>query len=98
MLAKFMVVGQCEPPIGIKYNLKIGRVTIGGNPRHLEIMESLITDYFQRKAIPRKRFFARNKVRMEFDVVNTKFFEAMQRMREYGISVQDVKTHGRLMR
>lgn len=98
MFSKFLITGASDCPIALKYDLRIGRVVMGGHPRTIHAMESIVTDYFERKQVPRKRFLARNKVRMEFDMSNKKFYESVERLKEYGISIQEVKTHGRLMR
>lgn len=98
MYLKYLISGFDEMPIAMKYNVQIGRCIIGGHPKHVQIMDSIITDYFERKGIPRKKYSARNKVRMEFDISNKKFNEGLERMKSFGVSVAEVKQHGRLMR
>jgi len=98
MFVKFLISGASEIPIAIKYNMRIGRCIIGGNPKQAQIMDSIVTDYFERKGIPRKRYPARNKLRMEFDIVNHKFFDGLERIKSYGLVVSEVKALGRIMR
>lgn len=98
MFNKYLISGASNVPIALKYDLRIGRVIMGGHPKAINVMESIVSDYFERKQVPRKRYNARNKVRMEFDMSNKKFYEGLERLREHGILVQEVKTHGRLMR
>lgn len=98
MFVKYLISGFDEIPIAMKYDMRIGRCIVGGHPRHIAVMDSIVTDYFGRKGVPRKKFPARNKVRMEFDIANKKFFDGVERMKSCGIVVSEVKRHGRLMR
>lgn len=87
-----------ERPIAIKYNQMHCRCIVGGHPESLIEMQSIITDYFEKKHLPRGKYNARNKVRLEFDLSNKKFNDAIKRMQEYGLRIQTCRTHGRLMR
>ena len=98
MYVKYLISGFDELPIAMKYNVRINRCIMGGHPKHLSIMDGIVMDYFERKTIPRKQFSARNKVRMEFDISFNKFNIALERMKSFGITVAEVKRHGRLMR
>lgn len=97
MYVKYLIT-VTEAPIGIKYNLEKQVCIIGGNPMHIPEMESLITDYFEKSNVPRKKFFARNKVRMQFEISNKKFYESLRKIKDHGIPLDEVKSHGRLMR
>ena len=97
MIAKYNVFLR-ERPICMKHNQRTGRCVVGGHPESLIEMQSLITDYFERKTTPRPRYPARNKVRMEFDLSFKKWTEGIRAMAEHGIRVSPTKTHGRQMR
>lgn len=98
MFCKYLLCDVGRNPVAIKYNVRTNRCIVGGNPMELAVMDSIVTDYMGRQNIPRKRYVARNKVRMDFDLTNAKFASAVERMREHGLILQEVKTHGRLMR
>lgn len=97
MVSKYLIFLR-ERPICLKYNQRAGRCVVGGHPESLIDMQSLITDYMERKTIPRPRYPARNKVRMEFDLSLKKWTEGIHRMIEHGVRVTTTKSHGRQMR
>jgi len=97
MILKYFIYVK-ERPIALKYNPRIGRCVVGGNPEALFEMQSIVRDYFCRKNVPRHRFFARNKVRMEFDLSSNKFTEGLRFLQENSIHITQCKSHYRLMR
>jgi len=97
MISKYLIYIR-ERPICLKHNIQTGRCIIGGHPEGIVEMQSIITDYFERKSMPRSKFPARNKVRMEFDISLKKFNDGVRKLQEHGISVAPTKSHQRLMR
>lgn len=97
MIAKYLIYVR-ERPIALKHNMRTRRCIVGGHPESILEMQSIVSDYFDRKQQPRPRFPARNKVRLEFDLSLKKFTDGVQKMMEHGIRVQPCKSHVRLMR
>jgi len=97
MYIKYLITVS-EPPVAMKFNVKSNRCIIGGHPKNIPIMESVVRDYFKRNVLPRKKFTSSNKVRFEFQITGEKFYECLHGMREYGVAYMEVATHGRLMR
>jgi len=97
MFVKYLITVS-EPPVAMKFNVKTNKCIIGGHPKNIPIMESVIRDYFKRNVLPRKRFTSTNKVRFEFVITSEKFYDCLRGMKEYGVRCTEVQTHGRLMR
>lgn len=96
-LVKYMLFLE-EKPIAIKYDYQKKRLTIGGDPKQLIQMKSIIMDYFGKSTETHKKFPARNKVRMEFEFAEGNFEDVIRKMQEHGLRVQAVKSLGRLIR
>lgn len=96
-LVKYMLFLE-EKPIAIKYDYQKKRLTVGGDPKQLIQMKSIINDYFGKSTETHKKFPARNKVRMDFDYPENNFEEVIQKMMSHGMRIQNVQSFGRLIR
>jgi hypothetical protein len=90
-----LLIGQ--QVICIKYNIKTGEITVGGNVRFRESMERILQDYLLGHT-PRVKFVAANKIRFEFSLSRKKYDTGIQELQNNGFVVERTASHGRLMR
>lgn len=98
MVLRYLVDGVDNTPIGIAYNLRTGQMIIGSRKRCLEVMESLVVDFFGIKKIPKPKEYGGHRVRIELQVSYRRWSRGLKDMLFYQIGISPVKSFGRLMR
>lgn len=96
MLRRYLVYVR-EEPFALKFDGVRELAVIGGHPKGIIEMKSLIVDYFK-KGAPVASYPARNKVRLSFNVTNEEFDQTIRSMAEMGMRVHAVTSLGRMMR
>lgn len=97
MLEKYLISPEEGIGIALKYNVRYGDLVLGGNLRHMRLMESIMATYFHRENVG-YTYPARNKVRFNFRIERKKFDECVKEMQRMGLHVQRIERLERIMR
>ena len=97
MLEKYLISPEEGIGIALKYNVRYGDLVLGGNVRHMRLMESILANYFHRENTS-CNYPARNKVRYTFRIDKKKFDESIKEMQRLGLNVQPIERLERIMR
>lgn len=82
---------------GLSYKSDCSRVVIGGNKKFIYSMETIITEYFQRKMPKTKK--ERNKIRYTLGNIGRQEFNKVRLyMEDHGFIFQQVNSLERIMR
>ena len=81
--------------IGIYYQGRFSKLTIGGNHRFLHIMQSVMEDYF--KVVKCGRIHtARNKVKLICNCCEQRYMKGIERLRKDGFILEVTKHFNRI--
>jgi len=83
--------------LGIKYNPKHSFLVLGGHRRHQQIMQTIITGYFD-KEVPKPTFPGYNKVRFGIKLKVTGWKSGCEKLKVDNITLQFTTKLGRLFR
>jgi len=86
-----------EEVIALKFNHKKKRMVIGSYAKFRTTIEEVIVNYF-RESVPRIKWTQANKVRYDFPLSLEKFTSGVKELKSHGMIIEQVSSHGRLMR
>ena len=96
MLDKRLIMIGTEISVGMIYNTGIKVLTIGGNQRFKNVIESMMKLFSKNK--PKFKQVQANKIKYSAKCKQEYFDEGVQCLRDRGVSVVNVKTLGNIMR
>lgn len=99
MVLRYLLDGVEGCKIGIAYNLRTGQMIIGSRRMsNLEVMRSILVDFFSIKNAPLPKEYGGNRLRIELQVSYRRWSRGIKDMLLYQIGISQVKSFGRLMR
>lgn len=100
MILRYLVDGVENCPIGFMYNLQTGLLIAGSRKKSLELMLSLLVDYFEivNVNVPELKEYGGHRVRIELQVSYRKWSRGIKKMLLQQIGIMQVDGFGRLLR
>ena len=94
---KKYILSEHDWTVGFKINETTGKVVLGGLLRLNERIEIIKADYFRKKG-GKLSYPMHNKITYSWRMSVDDFKKAVKRMEKDGFIIQQVQSHGRLMR
>ena len=101
MIERYIIQDICADSwvLAIKYNIIQEELTIGGYSRYRPHIENIIKDYFRLSVdFIAFKMTQKNKMRYVFPFQKVKLDKALDKIREHGFSVEQVRNLERIMR